>query len=138
MTAKLNSNDNTVGKFLNDNGEMYDRMNDAIGQGRRHRQGPAEREGQPGKMLKDETAYNNLNQSLKNLNAILADAQAGKGSAGMLLKDPAFAKKLNDPLTKVDDLLTAINEGKGTLGKLVKDDTMYTNLNKLLTESTIW
>ena len=73
--------------------------------------------------------------SLKNLNAILADAQAGKGAAGMLLKDPATAKKLSDTLTNLDDLLAGVNAGKGTLGKLVKDDTMSTNINNLLTNS---
>jgi phospholipid/cholesterol/gamma-HCH transport system substrate-binding protein len=80
--------------------------------------------------------YNNLNQSLTNLNSILADAEAGKGSAGMLLKDPTFAKKLNDAITQTDELVTAINSGKGTLGKLATDDAVYTNLNKLLNEST--
>jgi phospholipid/cholesterol/gamma-HCH transport system substrate-binding protein len=72
---------------------------------------------------------------MKNLNAILADAQAGKGAAGMLLKDPATAKKLDDSLTKLDDLLTSVDAGKGTVGKLFKDDTMNTNINNFLTNS---
>lgn len=136
LTAKLNSNDNTVGKFFNDKGEMYDRVNDIVGRADAMTKDLQAGKGTLGKALTDDQMYNNLNQSLASLNAILADAQAGKGSAGMLLKDPTFAKKLNDTLSQADDLVTQINQGKGTLGKLMKDDTTATNLNNLLTEST--
>jgi phospholipid/cholesterol/gamma-HCH transport system substrate-binding protein len=136
LSVKMNSSDNTVGKFFNDNAEMYNRLNDAISRVDDITKNLQSGKGSAGKMLTDETMYNNLNQSLTNLNSILADAEAGKGSAGMLLKDPTFAKKLNDTITQADDLVTAINSGKGTLGKLATDDAMYTNINKLLTEST--
>ena len=136
LTVKLNSPNNTIGKFMNDNGEMYDRMNDIVTKVDTVATDVQSGKGSIGKALKDETLYNNLNQSMANLNTILADAQAGKGSAGMLLKDPTFAKKLNDTLTQADDVITAINQGHGTIGKLVKDDTTSNNLNTLLTEST--
>jgi phospholipid/cholesterol/gamma-HCH transport system substrate-binding protein len=136
LTAKMNSNDNTVGKFFNDNAEMYNHLNDAVNKFDGIASDLQAGKGTAGIMLKDPTMANNLNASLTNLNAILADAQAGKGSAGMLLKDPTFAKKLNDSITQADDLLNGINAGQGTLGKLAKDDAAYTNLNKLLTEST--
>jgi phospholipid/cholesterol/gamma-HCH transport system substrate-binding protein len=136
ITVKLNSNDNTVGKFFNDDAAMYNRLNDAIGRVDEITKNLQDGKGSAGKMLTDDTMYNNLNHSLANLNSILADAEAGKGSAGMLLKDPTFAKKLNDAITQTDELVTAINSGKGTLGKLATDDAVYTNLNKLLNEST--
>ena len=136
VTAKLDSSDNSVGKLLKDNGQMYDKANDLVAKADQITQDLQGGKGTLGKALKDDTMYNNLNQSLANLNSILADAEAGKGSAGMLLKDPTFAKKLNDAITQTDDLVTAINQGKGTLGKLATDDAAYTNLNKLLTEST--
>jgi len=136
LTAKLNSNNNTVGKFFNDNAEMYNRLNDVVGRVDTMTKDLQAGKGSAGKLLTDETVYNNLNQSLASLNALLSDMQAGKGSAGMLLKDPAFARSLNDTLQKTNALVTGINEGKGTLGKLAKDDAAYSNLNKLLTEST--
>jgi phospholipid/cholesterol/gamma-HCH transport system substrate-binding protein len=136
LSVKMNSNNNTVGKFFNDDAAMYNRLNDAIGRVDDITKNLQNGKGSAGKMLTDETLYNNLNQSLANLNSILADAEAGKGSAGMLLKDPTFAKKLNDTITQTDELVTAINSGKGTLGKLATDDAMYANLNKLLTETT--
>jgi phospholipid/cholesterol/gamma-HCH transport system substrate-binding protein len=136
VTAKLDSSDNSVGKLLNDNGQMYDKANDLVAKADGITQDLQNGKGTLGKLLKDPSIADNANESLKNLNAILADAEAGKGSAGMLLKDPTFAKKLNDAITQADDLVTAINSGKGTLGKLATDDAMYTNINKLLTEST--
>jgi phospholipid/cholesterol/gamma-HCH transport system substrate-binding protein len=136
MTVKLNSNGNTVGKFMNDNAEAYDRFDDILSRLDSVAKGLEAGKGSAGKLLKDDAMYDNLNASLESLNKILADAQAGKGSAGMLLKDPTFASKLNDTLTKTDDLITGISQGKGTVGKLMSDDAAYTNINKLLTEST--
>jgi phospholipid/cholesterol/gamma-HCH transport system substrate-binding protein len=136
LTLKLNSNNNTVGKFFNDNAEMYNHLNDTVARVDDISKNLQAGKGAAGKLLTDETMYDNLNKSLANLNAILADAQAGKGSAGMLLKDPSFAKKLNDTITQVDALATDINQGKGTLGKLAKDDTTSNNINKVLTDTS--
>ena len=136
MAVKLNSDQNSVGKFMNDNAQMYDRINDSLGKVDSIVSDLQAGKGSGGKILKDEAMYNNLNQSLAHLNSILADADAGKGGIGLLVKDPAFAKKLNDTLTQANSLVTNINDGKGTLGKFATDDQAYTNLNKLLTEST--
>jgi phospholipid/cholesterol/gamma-HCH transport system substrate-binding protein len=135
-TAKLNSPDNTLGKFLNDKGQMYDRVDDALARVDDITKGVQAGKGSAGKILTDDSLYNNLNKSVSNLNLILADAQAGKGGLGVLLKDPKFAQNLSDTMTQANQLMAGINQGKGTLGKFAADDTAYTNLNKLLTEST--
>jgi phospholipid/cholesterol/gamma-HCH transport system substrate-binding protein len=136
LSAKLNSNNNTVGKFFNDNAQMYDKLNDAVAKVDDITSDVQAGKGSLGMVLKDPAFAKKLDDSLTNLNAILADAQAGKGTAGVLLKDPTFAKKVTDAVTQADDLLTQINAGQGTIGKLMKDDTTANNLNKLLTEST--
>lgn len=136
LTAKLNSNSNTLGKFMNDNAEMYNRLNDAVGKVDDITKNLQNGKGSAGKMLVDDSLYNNANASLVHLNSILADADAGKGSVGMLIKDPTFAKNLNDAVTKTDALITSISQGNGTIGKLATDDAAYTNLNRLLNEST--
>jgi phospholipid/cholesterol/gamma-HCH transport system substrate-binding protein len=135
-TAKLNSTDNTIGRFLNDKGKMYDQVDDALGRVDDMTKGIQAGKGSAGKLLTDDALYNNLNQSVTHLNSILADADAGKGGLGVLLKDPKFAKDLSDTLTQADALMTGINQGKGTLGKFATDDAAYGNLNKLLVEST--
>lgn len=135
-TAKLNQADNTLGKFLNDKGAMYDRVDDTLGRVDDLTKGIQAGKGTLGKVLTDESLYNNLNKSVGHLNSILAEADAGKGGLGVLVKDPKFAKELSDTMSQANQLMTGINQGKGTLGKLVADDTAYANVNKLLTEST--
>jgi phospholipid/cholesterol/gamma-HCH transport system substrate-binding protein len=136
MAEKLNSPNNSVGKFLNDDAQMYDRANDTIGKLDGIASDLQAGKGSAGKILKDPAIADNLNHSLAHLNSILTDADAGKGGLGLLVKDPAFAKRLNDALTQTDELISGINGGQGTLGKLAKDPAAYTNLNTLLTSST--
>jgi phospholipid/cholesterol/gamma-HCH transport system substrate-binding protein len=136
LTVKLNSNDNTVGKFFNDNGEMYNRINDTIARADDITKNIQSGKGTAGMFLKDDSLYKNLNSTLAHANSLMADADAGKGGLGLMLKDPKFRQDLSNTLTQVNSLVSNINDGRGTLGKLATDDTMYTNINKLLTAST--
>jgi len=136
VAVKLNSNTNTVGKFLNDNAEMYNRLNDSLGKVDSIVSDAQSGKGTVGKLLKDDAMYNNANSTLQHANSLFADADAGKGTVGMLMKDQAFAKKVADTVDQADALVANVNAGKGTLGKLVTDDTAYTNANQLLTETT--
>src|SRR5271156_1771720 len=77
LTVKLNSNTNTIGKFMNDDAQMYDRINDSIAKLQGIVGDLQAGKGSVGKALKDEALYNNANASLANINTILADAQAG-------------------------------------------------------------
>jgi phospholipid/cholesterol/gamma-HCH transport system substrate-binding protein len=136
LTVKLNSNTNTVGKFMNDNAQMYDRVNASMDNLDKIMADLQAGKGTGGKLLKDDAMYNNLNQSLAHLNSILADAEAGKGGLGVLVKDPVFARNLQDTMSQANALIAGVNAGKGTLGKFATDDEAYTNINKLLTQST--
>jgi phospholipid/cholesterol/gamma-HCH transport system substrate-binding protein len=135
LTLEMNDKNNTIGKLINDHGEMYGKVDDTIANIDSITADLQAGKGTAGMLLKDPTAANNLNASLASLKSILADVQAGKGSAGMLVKDPAFATKLNESVTQLNTLLSGINAGNGTVGKLFKDDTMNTNINNLLTNS---
>jgi phospholipid/cholesterol/gamma-HCH transport system substrate-binding protein len=134
--AKLNSPNNSVGKLLNDDGQMYKSVNDSLSKVNGIVSDLQAGKGTLGIALKDPKIANNLNQSLAHLNSILTDADAGKGGLGLLVKDPAFAKTLNDAVTQTDTLIAGVNAGKGTLGKFATDQAAYTNLNNLLTQST--
>jgi phospholipid/cholesterol/gamma-HCH transport system substrate-binding protein len=136
FAVTVNSPDNSIGKLLNDKGEMYSKINDIVTKTDAIAGDAQAGKGTVGKLLKDPAMFDNLNASVASLKSILADAQAGRGTAGMLLEDPTVAQKLKDAVTQTDDLMANINQGKGTLGKLATDDAMYANVNKLLTEST--
>ena len=49
-----------------------------------------------GKLLKDDSLYNNLNSAVSNANQLVAEINAGKGALGKLAKDPGFAQKLDE------------------------------------------
>jgi phospholipid/cholesterol/gamma-HCH transport system substrate-binding protein len=136
LVIKLNSGDNTVGRFLNDKAEMYNRLNDSMGKLDAIVSDLQSGKGTAGKALKDDALYKNLNSTVAHANSLLADADAGKGGLGLMLKDPKFRQDLSNTLTQVNTLVSGINEGRGTLGKLATDDSVHTNLNKLLTAST--
>jgi len=136
FAANLNNPRNSIGRLLNDNGVMYDHVNDTVSKVDGIATDLQNGKGSAGKLLKDETLYNNLNTSIGRLNTILAEADSEKGSIGILLKDPNFATKLNNTVDKVNDLVTRIDSGQGSAGKLIADDTFYNNANKVMTDTS--
>jgi phospholipid/cholesterol/gamma-HCH transport system substrate-binding protein len=94
-----------------------------------------EGKGTLGKLLKDESLANNLNQAVANADKLLADINAGKGGLGMIAKDPQFAAKLRDTVDKLDSLLNRVDSGEGTIGQLVRNPSVYNNLDQSLTET---
>lgn len=136
LNGVLNDQQDSVGKFVHDKGELYDHINHTLSNVDSMTADLQSGKGSLGILLKDPTLANNLNRSLADLKSILDDANAGKGGLGLLVKNPEFANKLDNTLTQVDQIVTKANSGTGTLGKFVNDDTAYTNLNNLLTSST--
>ncbi len=94
-----------------------------------------EGKGSAGKLLKDDTLYNNLNAAVANANQMVAEINAGKGAMGKLAKDPAFAQKLDDTVTRLDNILTSVDEGKGTLGQLVKNRSLYEHADQTMDQA---
>lgn len=78
------------------------------------------------------TTLQNVDQTLRELQGILANIKAGKGTAGKLVTDPALYDQSTQLLRKVDalsektgKLLAGIEKGDGTLGRLVTDRAFY-------------
>jgi phospholipid/cholesterol/gamma-HCH transport system substrate-binding protein len=85
--------------------------------------------------------------TVKDVHAIIADVQQGKGSAGMLLKDSTFAGNLNQASNQIktageqanqlvrelnktaDDLHRQINSGKGSYGTIMQDTAVANKLS---------
>jgi len=74
----------------------------------------------------------NVDRSLKDLQAILTGLKEGKGTAGKLVTDPALFDHTTTLLRKAEaisdktaQLLARIEKGEGTLGQLVMDRSFY-------------
>ena len=78
------------------------------------------------------TTLQTVDQTLRELQGILANIKAGKGTAGKLVTDPTLYDHTAQLIRKVDalsektnQLVTRIERGDGTLGKLVTDHAFY-------------
>jgi hypothetical protein len=125
VDGKLNSDDNTLGRALND-----------IRQGSGPWTGPLDKiasltnevrngEDAAGRELNDAAFHSDLRLTQTHANSLMNEVNAGKGGLGMLKNDPKFANKLTDTIAKTNALVAvAGGNGAGSLGKLTAADGM--------------
>lgn len=96
-------------------------------------------EGTLGKLVYDESAYENLVSTLAEIRTAAADARtvlagtqgiidqvkSGQGALGTLIYDPATAANLQATVSNLREVSDKLNRGQGTLGKLLSDDSLY-------------
>jgi phospholipid/cholesterol/gamma-HCH transport system substrate-binding protein len=101
----------------------------------------AEGKGTIGKLIFDDTLYNNALTTVSNLQStsdeikltivdarkIVDSVNAGHGTLGLLLKDDKLYNETTDSMTNLKEILQKINQGQGTVGKLVNDQEFYKN-----------
>jgi phospholipid/cholesterol/gamma-HCH transport system substrate-binding protein len=78
-----------------------------------------------GKLLVDETLYNNLLQILAQVKGLADTLNTDKGTIGALLNNRELYDNFRATLGRVDSLLQNLQNGQGTAGKLLKDDAVY-------------
>ena len=61
-------------------------------------------------LLKDPDTAKKLNDTLTNLDDLLAGVDAGKGTLGKMFKDDTMSTNINNLLTNSSDLITAIRK----------------------------
>ncbi len=88
-------------------------------------------EGTLGKLLNDDTIYDNLVSVSDQLKVVSERLANGEGTVGKLLKDDTI---YND-IASVSDQLKVASErlanGEGTIGKLLKDETVYNDVQQI-------
>jgi len=81
--------------------------------------------GSIGKLLVDETLYNNLLQILNQVKGLADTLGSDKGTIGVLLNNRELYDNFRTTLGRVDTMLQDLQNGQGTAGKLLKDDAVY-------------
>jgi phospholipid/cholesterol/gamma-HCH transport system substrate-binding protein len=84
--------------------------------------------GSIGKLLVDETLYNNLLQILAQVKALADTLNSDKGTLGILLNNHDLYDNFRATLGRVDSMLQELQAGQGTAGKFLKDPAVYNEI----------
>ena len=87
-----------------------------------------------GKLLIDETLYNNLQATVSQVQLLAATLNTKKGTIGHLINDDELYGQAQQVLTQISSLTTDLQAGKGTAGLLLKDPKAYNDLESALTQ----
>lgn len=99
----------------------------------------SEGKGTLGKLVKDDTLYNDATQTFANINEITTSIKNGQGTLGKLVSDDSLYNETKGAMTNLSKFTENISLEGGSLGKLLNDDTLYNeateaakNLNSIL------
>jgi phospholipid/cholesterol/gamma-HCH transport system substrate-binding protein len=87
--------------------------------------------GSIGKLLYNDTFYNQLNETVKSANALISNVQKGQGTIGKLLVDDTAYNKLVATENRLNDFIDQAEHGQGTMGRFMSDPTVYNQLKDL-------
>jgi phospholipid/cholesterol/gamma-HCH transport system substrate-binding protein len=82
-------------------------------------------QGSIGKLLVDETLYNNLLAILAQVKGLADTLNSDKGTLGLLLNNRDIYDQFTGTLKRVDSIVEDVQNGQGTAGKLLKDPALY-------------
>jgi len=85
-----------------------------------------------GKLVTDDTLYQQLNDFVESAEAVTQGINSGRGTLGRLVNNPAAAKSLEQSLENLQMVTARIRNGEGSLGHLLNDDA----LSKSVTSAT--
>ena len=89
-------------------------------------------QGTLGKLVTDDTLYQQLNEFVESAEAVTRSINAGRGTLGRLANNPAAAKSLEASLENLEMMTAKIRNGEGSLGQLLNNDA----LSKSVTSAT--
>jgi phospholipid/cholesterol/gamma-HCH transport system substrate-binding protein len=85
-----------------------------------------------GKLVTDDTLYQQLNAFVTSAEEVTRNLNSGRGTLGRLATNPAAAKSLEASLQNLEMVTSRIRKGEGSLGHLLNDDA----LSKSVTSAT--
>lgn len=83
-----------------------------------------------GKLLVDETLYDNLNGIVNQVQQLARSLNSKKGTIGKLVNDDQLYNDVRGSLDQVNTVVNGLQQGQGTAGKLLKDPALYDDLRK--------
>jgi phospholipid/cholesterol/gamma-HCH transport system substrate-binding protein len=82
-----------------------------------------------GKLLVDETLYNSLQDTVKQVQLLTTTLNSNTGTIGRLINDTALYDQIQTTLNRVDEIAQGLQQGQGTAGLILKDPKMYNDID---------
>lgn len=82
-----------------------------------------------GKLLVDETLYNNLTATVSQVQTLASTLNSKTGTIGRLINDTALYDQAQSVIARLDQITQQLQEGQGTAGLFLKDPKMYNDLD---------
>ncbi len=90
----------------------------------------SEGQGTLGKLLNDDSIYNDFVEISQDVKLIVKGVEAGEGTIGKLLKDEAVYTNASVVIANLREISERLESGEGTLGKLMaKDGEVYADIS---------
>jgi phospholipid/cholesterol/gamma-HCH transport system substrate-binding protein len=131
ITEKINSNEGTVGRFINDE-TFYVNLNKTALEAQELVRRIREGKGTAGMLINDPKLYEDIRASVNSLQSVVNDLQAGKGTMGKLLRDDEVYRNMNSAVARlnsaserVERIVAQVETGNGTINRLLYDEKLY-------------
>ena len=147
LAQQIKSGKGSAGKFIYDE-KLYNNANSIAENLGKISEDIRAGRGSAGKFISSDEIYNKVNRiadrvnnSMSQIDLIVADVNAGRGTLGKLVKDEAIYNdartaiaRFNTTAERIDNVVAGAQRGEGTLGKLITDEALYNNVNNLSSE----
>lgn len=87
-----------------------------------------------GKLLVDQSLYNSLNDTVKQVQLLTTTLNSKTGTIGRLINDNELYNQIQGVVDRIDKVTAGLQQGQGTAGKLLKDPKMYDDLDKSINQ----
>jgi len=129
LNVALASPQNSVGKLLHDNADLYNDVRGSLQRVDTLLEGLNNGQGAAGKFLKDPALYDDLHNTITDVRALLGGLNRGEGDLGKLLKGDELHEQLQATLGRLNTLLDKINNGRGAVSQLLNNPALYEDLD---------
>jgi phospholipid/cholesterol/gamma-HCH transport system substrate-binding protein len=129
LVAKIESNQGSIGKFLNDP-SLYDNLNRATNRLSVLADDLKNARGTLGLLIEDPSVYNKLLAATSSIEEFSKRINESSGTLKNLIEDPSLYNKTKDAASQIQAFGTRLNESQGTLKKLIEDPTLYENFDR--------
>ncbi|HSE83029.1 MAG TPA: MlaD family protein [Thermodesulfobacteriota bacterium] len=129
VESAVSSIEATFGAF----GESKEGVNKLLANMNEVFSGAAQGEGTLGKLLKDDSLYNEARGAIASINKITTSIQQGQGTLGKLVTDESLYNETRDTMADLGKLADRMTRAEGSFGKLLNDDTLYDQASEAAT-----